>query len=227
MATCCGAEADHTNPPVPPAELAALPRLIEVIASEAGNAWQPVPIQRHRSTAPRIDHCLLHLIYRTRSPYTRSQSNFASVPPCAVISATPAKPTPVSTSHQPNEVRRSAPRSCIPKPCQAVTDSVCGYSFLFHSLTKSESREGRSSSRDRGTSPGRGRSLSPFHRKKRDSSAEGVRKDSGGESEPESDSAPVIHPSNAFDDSDSDDEEEAAELYGSSDEELFKNTEVS
>ena len=36
------------------------------------------------------------------------------------------------------------------------------------------------------------------------------------------------HPSNAFDDSDSDeDEEEAAELYGSSDEEMFKNTEVS
>lgn len=37
----------------------------------------------------------------------------------------------------------------------------------------------------------------------------------------------MVHPSNAFNDSDSDDDEEAAELYGSSDEELFKNTEVS
>lgn len=35
------------------------------------------------------------------------------------------------------------------------------------------------------------------------------------------------HPSNAFDETSSDsDEEEAAELYGSSDEEMFKNTEV-
>lgn len=101
-------------------------------------------------------------------------------------------------------------------------------SFLFSSLTKSTSREGRSPSSDRSRSPSR-RSLSPFRRHKggsrdRDSSAEGLRRDPGAESEPESDSAPVFAPSNAFD-TESDSEEE--DLYEEGDEEMERNTEVS
>lgn len=105
------------------------------------------------------------------------------------------------------------------------------HSFLFN-LHKTESREGRNadSSSERGTSRSRSprRSLSPFRRsKKRDSSAEGLRKDSGNESEPESDSAPVVVPSNSFDDESEFDSDEGELEYGEEDEEMERNTEVS
>lgn len=81
---------------------------------------------------------------------------------------------------------------------------------------------------ERSRSRSRGRSLSPFHRKdksksrQRDPSAEGLRRDVGMESGDESDSAPVVCPSNAFA-SDSEDDEE----WDEEDEELERNTEVS
>lgn len=68
----------------------------------------------------------------------------------------------------------------------------------------------------------RGRSLSPWRRShKRDSSAEGVHKDVG-ESDAESDAAPVVCPSNAFDSESDEDLSEPDE----DDELLEKNTEV-
>lgn len=84
---------------------------------------------------------------------------------------------------------------------------------------------------ERSRSRSRGRSLSPFRRKdksdksksrQRDPSAEGLRRDVGMESGDESDSAPVVCPSNAFA-SDSEDDEE----WDEEDEELERNTEVS
>lgn len=81
---------------------------------------------------------------------------------------------------------------------------------------------------ERSRSRSRARSLSPFRRKdksksrQRDPSAEGLRRDVGMESGDESDSAPVVCPSNAFDSEDSEDDEEWEE-----DEELERNTEVS
>ncbi|ORY91609.1 hypothetical protein BCR35DRAFT_298845 [Leucosporidium creatinivorum] len=83
---------------------------------------------------------------------------------------------------------------------------------------------------ERSRSRSRGRSLSPFRRRdksdksksqQRDPSAEGLRRDVGMESGDESDSAPVVCPSNAFA-SDSEDDEE----WDEEDEELERNTEA-
>ncbi|KAM0746397.1 adenine nucleotide alpha hydrolases-like protein [Meredithblackwellia eburnea MCA 4105] len=78
--------------------------------------------------------------------------------------------------------------------------------------------------RDSSRSRSRGRSLSPFRRKKRDESAEGVSRDAG-ESEYESDADPTVCPSNAFETSDEEDEEEWSEP-DEEDEILEKNTEL-
>ncbi|KAI5476160.1 Usp (universal stress protein) family protein [Pseudohyphozyma bogoriensis] len=112
---------------------------------------------------------------------------------------------------------------------------------MFHrkipsfSFTKEKDKEPASPSTSdderQSRSRSRGRSLSPFRRsssKGRDPSAEGLRRNQGAESEGESDSAPVVCPSNAFDESDWDSEEEEEDLGENEEEEeaLERNTEA-
>ncbi|KAL8290289.1 hypothetical protein RQP46_003228 [Phenoliferia psychrophenolica] len=98
---------------------------------------------------------------------------------------------------------------------------IPSFSFTGSKSDAKGSPEG-SPTTERSRSPSRGRSLSPWRRQhKRDDSAEGVRKDAG-ESDYESDAAPVVCPSNAFD---SEDSEEWSEP-DAEDELLEKNTEL-